>query len=88
MQSASLVSVGYDPESSELEVEFRTGAIYRYAGVPSDVHAWLMRSRSKGGLFNRLIRDRYATREVTPAPESGDLADELRRSLERHRERK
>ncbi len=85
VESASLVSVGYDAAASELEVEFRTGAVYRYAGVPSDVHAWLMRSRSKGGIFNRLIRDRYAVRDVTPAPESGDLADELRRSLERER---
>ena len=83
--SRSLVSVGYDADAGELEVEFRSGRVYRYAGVPATVHAWLMRNPRKGGLFNRTIRDRYAYRDVTPVPPEPDLADALRRSLERPR---
>lgn len=75
--------MGYDAGASELEVEFRNGRVYRYAGVPAEVHAWLMRNPRKGGLFNRTIRDRYAYRDVTPAPAEIDLADALRRSLDR-----
>jgi hypothetical protein len=82
--SKSLVSVGYDAEASELEVEFHGGRVYRYAGVPPSVHEWLMRNPRKGGLFNRTIRDKYAHRDVTPVPET-DLLGDLRRSLERTR---
>lgn len=82
--SKSLVSVGYDTDASELEVEFHSGRVYRYAGVPASVHAWLMRNPAKGGLFNRMIRDKYPYRDVTPVPET-DLAGDLRRSLERPR---
>jgi hypothetical protein len=85
VESKSLASIGYDAASSELEVEFRSGRVYRFTGVPAAVHAWLMRSPGKGGLFNRLVRDRYPFRDVTPGP-SSDLADDLQRSLERSRE--
>jgi hypothetical protein len=83
--SRSLRSVGYDPIASELEIEFRSGRVYRFSAVPASVHAWLMRAPKKGGLFNRLIRDRYAMREVTPEVATEDLESALRRSLERER---
>jgi hypothetical protein len=84
VRSSSLRSVGYDEAGSELEIEFQSGRIYRFSEVPASVHAWLMRSPTMGGLFNRIIRDRYAARDVTVAPnEPVDLADALRRSLER-----
>jgi hypothetical protein len=83
VQSNSLASIGYDAASSELEVEFTSGRIYVYAGVPEGTHAWLMRSPGKGGLFNRMIRDQYPFRDVTPGPCSdASLLDDLRRSLE------
>ena len=83
VQSTSLVSIGYDAASAELEVEFSSGRIYVYTGVPESAHAWLMRSPGKGGLFNRMIRDAYPFRDVTPGPCSNEsLVDDLRRSLE------
>lgn len=84
VDSNSLRSVGYDAVSSELEVEFHSGRVYRFEGVPAAVYAWLMRSPGKGGLFNRMIRDRYPFRDVTEGP-AQDLADALRRSLEDHK---
>ena len=82
VSSKSLASIGYDAATSELEVEFHSGRLYRFAGVPASVYDWLMRSRSKGAYFNRMVRDRYAFRDVTPG-EARDLADDLQRSLDR-----
>jgi len=82
VESKSLLSIGYDAASAELEVEFGSGRIYVYTGVPESAYAWLMRSPGKGGLFNRMIRDQYPFRDVTPGPCSGEsLIDDLRRSL-------
>lgn len=85
LDSSSLRSAGYDEGSSELEIEFQSGRVYRFSGVPAGLYLWLARSRDKGGLFNRLIRDRYPYTDVTaarPCTADGDLLDALRRSLE------
>lgn len=82
VESNSLRSVGYDPEKRVLEVEFCSGRIYSYLDVPPEMHDWLMRSKGKGGYFNRMIRDRYEMRDVTPTPALPSLEHALRRSLE------
>jgi len=83
VESSSLRSVGYDENARVLEVEFLSGRIYSYAGVPPETYDWLMRSKGKGGYFNRMIRDRYAMSDVTPGmPSLGNLEVALRRSLE------
>jgi hypothetical protein len=48
VQSSNLVSVGYDLESFTLEVEFRSGAVYRYFSVPPEIHDGLMGTGAKG----------------------------------------
>jgi hypothetical protein len=82
VESNSLRSVGYDPDERVLEVEFSSGRIYSYFGVPPEMHDWLMRSKGKGGYFNRMIRDRYPMQDVTPVPPLPSLEHALRRSLE------
>ena len=82
VESNSLRSIGYDPSTRELEVEFSSGRIYSYSDVPPETFDWLMRTKGKGGYFNRMIRDRYAMRDVTPPPPLGDLETSLRRSLD------
>lgn len=59
VSSSSLRSVGYDADSWLLEVEFRSGAVYRYRGVPDWAVERLMAARSKGRHFEQRIRDRY-----------------------------
>lgn len=59
VDSTNLASVGYDRDARVLEVEFRTGSIYRYRAVPADVFADLMSAPSKGRFFAREIRDKY-----------------------------
>jgi hypothetical protein len=67
MPSSVIRDFDYDAESEELTIEFTTSRIYVYFAVPPDVFATLCAVRSKGGYFNRYIRDRYDFREVTPA---------------------
>ena len=83
VESHTLASVGYDAASSELEIEFRSGRLYRFSGVPAAVHDWLTRTPAKGAYFNRMIRDRYPHRDVTPGEPPRDLAADLERSLRR-----
>ena len=63
--SSSVISqIGYDRVSSTLLVEFRTGRVYEYSGVPLDVFDELKNARSVGEQFNREIRDRYQSQEI------------------------
>jgi hypothetical protein len=64
VDSTSLASVGYDAASQTLEIEFRTGALYRYLAVPAEVHRALMSAESKGRYFSQHIRDRYRFQRV------------------------
>jgi hypothetical protein len=59
--STDLRSVGYDPNSQTLEVEFNAGSVYQYAGVPQSEYDGLMNADSKGRYFNANIRNRYST---------------------------
>ncbi|MGJ5040902.1 KTSC domain-containing protein [Bradyrhizobium sp. HKCCYLRH1062] len=57
--SSNLVSVGYDEDSSTLEVEFKSGAVYRYFNVPLFEYERLMEASSHGIYFNANIKDKY-----------------------------
>ena len=62
--SASLASVGYDPRSRTLEVEFQSGAVYHYHGVPYAVARGLATAQSVGGYFSRRVRGAYGYARV------------------------
>jgi KTSC domain/AAA ATPase domain len=49
-------SVGYALEARTLEVEFHSGAIYQYSGVPETIHQGLIRAASKGTYFTTISR--------------------------------
>ncbi len=59
VSSSNLQSVGYDPNSQTLEVEFNSGSIYQYTGVPESVYQGLMGAASHGSYLAQNIRDRY-----------------------------
>jgi hypothetical protein len=51
VESSSISSVGFDPASQVLEVEFRRGGrVYRFFDVPEFLFKGLMVARSKGTL--------------------------------------
>jgi len=60
MPSTAIRRYAYDADGHRLEIEFVTGRRYRYADVPPAIADAMTRAASKGGFFNRRIRDRYA----------------------------
>jgi hypothetical protein len=65
VSSKSIASVGYDAEARTLEVEFHTGRLYQYIGVPPRVHEELVHADSVGAYFNANIRPIYPYRSVS-----------------------
>jgi len=59
VQSSNIRSVGYDPGSSTLQVEFSSGSVCQYLNVPKDEYEGLMRASSKGRYFNTNIKGEY-----------------------------
>ncbi|SFB22224.1 KTSC domain-containing protein [Azotobacter beijerinckii] len=57
VSSSNLRSVGYDPSTSTLEVEFHNGGLYEYSGVPASIHAGLMAASSHGSYFDAHIKN-------------------------------
>ena len=91
LASTSVASAGYDAVTSVLELEFSSGRIYQFDGVPKGVFDWLVRTPSKGSYVSRMINDRYPYRDVTPPDSSGaelDLVQQLQDSLRRLEDKK
>jgi hypothetical protein len=63
VQSSAITSVGYDPLSEVLEIEFASGAIWQYLGVPEAEHRELL-SGSVGKYFHSQIKDKYPENRV------------------------
>ncbi|HYN19450.1 MAG TPA: KTSC domain-containing protein [Thermoanaerobaculia bacterium] len=59
VSSSAVSSVGYDPKSKTLEVEFDSGVVYDYHEVPPTVYESLLAAESIGRFVSRRIRDRY-----------------------------
>lgn len=59
VDSTSIASVGYDPATHTLEVEFGDGDVYQYLNVPPIVHRDLMNAASKGYYFAHFIKSAY-----------------------------
>jgi hypothetical protein len=64
VSSRSIASIGYDDDAETLEVEFVTGAVYRYRGVDQDVFESFRAAPSKGAFFNAHIKDAYPFEQV------------------------
>jgi lysyl-tRNA synthetase class 2 len=64
--SSAIRSVGFDASTNELEIEFTSGEVYRYA-VPARVHRELLAAESPGRYFQAHIRPRYPAWQVWAA---------------------
>ena len=73
-KSTSLNAATYQDQRAFLELEFQSGAIYCYLGVPAQVYQELLMAASKGGYFNQHIRNRFACARIDPA-RSGAIRD-------------
>jgi hypothetical protein len=59
VDSSTMRSVGYERKRRVLEIEFESGAVYQYLGVPARIYEQLVGAESKGRYFNSEIRDVY-----------------------------
>jgi len=57
-------SVGYDADTSTLEVQFRNDWLYRYDDVPVEVYRALLGAESHGKFLKRHIVDQFVTARV------------------------
>lgn len=75
VESSNLTSVGYDPATQVLEVEFAKGAVYSYADVPPELYAELMDFKQTGVSVGKFVAQRvvkeYRGVKVVPKIEIG-----------------
>jgi hypothetical protein len=64
VKSRIMSSVGYDDTTKILEIEFHTGLVYQYLGVPPKVYADLMHSGEIGKYFSEKVRPKFQTKQV------------------------
>jgi hypothetical protein len=64
VSSSNIRSIGYEPSSSTLEIEFNDGSVYQYYGVPEAEFDAFISAGSKGRYFNGNIRNHYAATRV------------------------
>ena len=65
VSSSNIASIGYDAGSQTLEIEFHTGGIYQYYGVPKSLYEDFMRASSHGTFFHQHIKGRYGDTKVS-----------------------
>ena len=59
VHSTDIVSIGYDAQTSRLEIEFKEKRIYQYRDIPADIYDRFMRAESFGQFFFAHINGRY-----------------------------
>ena len=62
--STSIISVGYDPDTKTLELEFVNGNTYQYFDVSRSIYEALMAADSKGAFVNTRVKDHYRYSQV------------------------
>lgn len=68
VKSSTIASAGYLTSGGTLEIEFHTGAAYRYRRVPKEVFDALIAARSKGRFFGSEIRGKYPFEKLKGKP--------------------
>jgi hypothetical protein len=66
VHSHALAAVGYSRRLRALEVEFISGAIYRYSNVPPQVYHDLLRAASKAQFYDTNVRGHFPSVHVKP----------------------
>ncbi|MFB2660930.1 KTSC domain-containing protein [Shewanella mangrovisoli] len=63
IESSNLVSVGYDENTSTLEIEFRSGT-YQYFDVPYHIYEGLINASSAGSFHHQNIKNHFAYNRI------------------------
>lgn len=63
VKSSNIISIGHNPESKRLHIEFANG-VYEYDGVSAEQHRALMEAPSHGKHFHQFIKGRFSSRKL------------------------
>lgn len=64
VSSSNVASIGYDVQGQVLEVEFKGGSVYQYAGVPQAKYDEMLMAPSVGKYLNDQIKPTYAATKI------------------------
>ncbi|AUH01196.1 KTSC domain-containing protein [Pectobacteriaceae bacterium CE70] len=64
VSSTELFSVGYDPETSTLEIEFLNGSLYQYKGVARMIYEELMSTSAKNRYYTRYVKNSFPYEKI------------------------
>jgi hypothetical protein len=64
VESSSIRSIGYDPATRTLEIEFHDGTVYQYLNIPPVVHRDLLNAASIGQYFAYFVKTSYPSRRI------------------------
>lgn len=59
VSSSNIVSVGYDPASETLEIEFSNGSVYQYYNISQNTYDQFMAAASKGQFLAYQIKNAF-----------------------------
>lgn len=62
--SSQLKSVGHDPATNKMHIEFKNGSIYEYDDVSADEHQSLMGASSVGSHFDAHVKHGFAYKKL------------------------
>ncbi|OGZ55199.1 MAG: hypothetical protein A3H64_02200 [Candidatus Ryanbacteria bacterium RIFCSPLOWO2_02_FULL_45_11c] len=62
--SSDILSIGHDPQSGVLEVEFISGDVYEYFDVPVYLYRQFLQSSLHGQFLNDYIRYNYRYKKI------------------------
>src|SRR5437868_15363251 len=66
VHSHALAAIGYSKRLHALEVEFISGAIYRYSNVPPQVYRDFLSAASKAQFYDTNVRGHFPSVHVKP----------------------
>lgn len=64
VMSSNIAAAGYDEETKTLDIEFNSGATYRYSSVPKETAMMLWSAASPGRYFHDYIKNYYSVERL------------------------
>lgn len=65
VDSSAVRSAGYDEKRLIMEIEFASGDVYEYLGVPVSVFVQFLNAASKGQFVNAVVKPLYTFHHVS-----------------------
>lgn len=65
IESSMFEAHHYNPNTRQLTVRFKNGAVHQYEDVPADKHFAFVGAASPGRYFNDRIKSQFASKKLT-----------------------